>query len=70
MNTVTDKFLVCIELATELGGIFMKQVTFKTLNFMFLKPEHAEEFMNRIRTMVMCTVVSTEVDLVTVKLFE
>jgi hypothetical protein len=70
MNTVTDKFLVCIELATELGGVLMDQVTFKYLDFMFLTSEGREEFCNRIRNMVLCTVVSAQPDLATVKLFE
>lgn len=70
MRTVTDKFLVCIELATELGGVLMEQVTFKCLDFMFLKSEQREEFCNRIRNMVPCTVVSAQPDLATVKIFE
>jgi hypothetical protein len=70
MTTVSDKILICVELASSLNGVLLKEVTFKCLDFMFLKSEHAEEFMNRIRTMVMCTVVSAEANLVTIKLFE
>jgi len=70
MSTVADKFLICIELATELDGVLMEQVTFKTLNFMFLKSEGREEFCNRIRNMVPCTVVSAQPNLVTVKIYE
>ena len=69
-TTVTDKILTCLSLASELGGVLMQQVTFKCLDFMFLKSEQAEEFRNRIRNMVPCTVVSAEPDLVTVKIFE
>jgi len=70
MNTVSDKILVCIELASDLGGVLMKEVTFKCLDFMFLTSEGREEFCNRIRNMVPCTVVSAQPDLATIKIYE
>jgi hypothetical protein len=70
MSTVTDKMLICFQLASELSGVLMDQVTFKCLDFMFLKVEQAEEFRNRIRNLVPCVAVSGVPDMVSVKLFE
>jgi hypothetical protein len=46
----------------------MKEVTFKVLDFMFPSSELAEEFSNRIKTMVLCTVVRSLPGMVSVKI--
>jgi len=69
MDTLSEKILICLQLAEEYLA-YLETNSINKLDFRFFSTESAGKFSNLIKTMVLCTVVRSLPDMVSVKIFE